>query len=203
MRAVPVLETLPETKYAPGAVTRPFIVTSPLNVAFTAVIAPMKEEAPVKVDAALTVRVLSDEIPEDVIVASVVSPDIVTAASVESPVIAIVELNVAEPETRVPVVIEVAPREVAVAAAIFDVEPFATTKLLTTVVVVSVMVKRGLRSGTFRTEKEFAVSEPVAIEVLTKHGVALVIKDPKVTPPGVWIESEVILVRMIGLIAVP
>ena len=63
--------------------------------------------------------------------------------SVESPVTAIVELNVAEPETRVPVVTEVALRDVAVVAWRDAVDPVATTKLLTTVVVVGETVKRG------------------------------------------------------------
>ena len=89
------------------------------------------------------------------------------------------------------------------AAAIFDVEPFAMTRLFQTVVVASVTVKSWVRSGILRIENAFAVSVPVAIEELTKHGVALVMNDPNVTPPGVWIESEVIPVRILGLIAVP
>ena len=70
-------------------------------------------------------------------------PEHETFASVESPVTAIVELNVEEPETRVPIVAELAFRDVAVVSWRDAVEPVATTKLFLTVVVVGVTVKRG------------------------------------------------------------
>ena len=70
-------------------------------------------------------------------------PEHKTFAIVESPVTAIVELNVEEPETRVPIVAEVAFRDVAVVAWRDVVDPVATMKLLMTVVVAFVTVNRG------------------------------------------------------------
>ena len=53
------------------------------------------------------------------------------------------------------------------------------------------------------TEKDVAVSEPVCIELLMKHGEAFVMNEPRITPSAFSIDSEFIPVRRIGFACVP
>ena len=47
------------------------------------------------------------------------------------------------------------------------------------------------------------MSEPVCIELLTKHGEAFVRNEPRITPSAFSIDSEFIPVRRIGFACVP
>ena len=155
----PVTPSVPEHN-AFAREDRPVTPSVPEHEAFARVVRPVtpnvaREVIPVTPSVpeheafARDVRPVTLSVPEhdafarEVIPATPSVPEHEAFASVESPVTAIVELNVEEPETRVPIVAEVAFRDVAVVAWRDAVDPVATTKLLMTVVVVGETVKRG------------------------------------------------------------
>ena len=134
---------------ADASVARPVTPKVPEHEAFASEVRPVTPSVPEHEAFTRDVRPVTLRVPEhdafarEVIPATPSVPEHEAFGSVESPVTAIVELNVEEPETRVPIVADVAFRDVAVVAWRDAVDPVATTKLLTTVVVVGETVKRG------------------------------------------------------------
>ena len=122
----PVTPSVPEHN-AFAREDRPVTPSVPEHEAFTRDVRPVTLRVPEH-----------DAFAREVIPVTPSVPEHEAFESVESPVTAIVELNVEEPETRVPIVAEVAFRDVAVVAWRDAVDPVATAKLLLTVVVVGV-----------------------------------------------------------------
>ena len=144
----PVTPSVPEQE-AFARDVRPVTPNVPEHAAFVREVIPVTPSVPEHEAFTRDVRPVTLSVPEhdafarEVIPVTPSVPEHEAFASVESPVTAIVELNVEEPDTRVPIVAELAFRDVAVVAWRDAVDPVATTKLLTTVVVVGETVKRG------------------------------------------------------------